>query len=108
ERADRVGDALDRVRLAVGPVVHGVDAPGVTRAVMRGLADAVHDRIAQVDVARGHVDLRAQGLGAVVELARAHAGEEVQVLLDRAIAVWALATGLGQRGAVRRDFPLRQ
>jgi len=102
ERADRVRDALDRVRLAVGPVVHGIDAPRVASPVMRGLADAIHDRITQVDVARGHVDLRAQGLGAVVELAGAHACEQVQVLLDRAVAIRALAPGLGQGATVLR------
>ena len=41
QRADRVRDALDRVRLAVREVVHRVDAPRVARAVVRGLADPV-------------------------------------------------------------------
>ena len=100
ERADRVRDALDRVRLPVSPVVHGIDAPRVARALMRGLADAVHHRVAQVDVAGGHVDLRAQGPGAVVELAHPHAVQEIQVLLDRAVAVRALAPRLGQRAAI--------
>ncbi len=60
ERADRVRDALDRVRLAVRPVVHRVDAPAVAGAVVTGMQDAVHHRVAQVDVARRHVDLRPQ------------------------------------------------
>ncbi len=100
ERADRVRDALDRIGLAVGPVVHGVDAPGVTRAMVRGLPDPVHDGIAQVEVTRGHVDLRAQGPGPVFELARAHAAEQVQVLLAGAIAVRTLPARLGQGTAV--------
>ena len=68
--------------------------------MVRGLPDPVHDRIAQVDVARRHVDLRAQGLRAFLELARAHAAEQVQVLRDGAIAVRALAARLRQGATV--------
>ena len=60
ERAHGVGDVLDGIRLAVGVVVHGVDAPLVAGAVMRGVQDAVHDRVAHVEVGRGHVDLGAE------------------------------------------------
>jgi hypothetical protein len=89
QRADGVGDALDAVRLAVGPVVHRVDAPGVARARVLGVQDAVHHRVAQVEVGRGHVDLGAQGAAAVGELAGLHALEQVEVLLDGAVAVGA-------------------
>ncbi len=70
ERAHGVGDALDGIRLAVRVVVHGIDAPLVAGAVMRGVEDAVHDRIAHVEVGRGHVDLGAEHAAAVGELAR--------------------------------------
>jgi len=86
ERADRVRHALDGVGLAVRPVVHRVDGPSIAGALVRRLADAIHDRIAQVDVAAGHVDLRAQRLAAVGKLAGAHAPEEIEVLLDRAVS----------------------
>ena len=48
----RVGDALDGVRLAVRVVVGRVDAPGVARAWVGGVEDAVHHGVAQVDVGR--------------------------------------------------------
>ena len=38
EGADGMGDALDGVGLAVGPVVGGVDRPRLTRAVTFGTA----------------------------------------------------------------------
>ena len=47
-----MGDALDGVGLAVGPVVHRVDAPLVAGVLMLGVQDAVHHRVAQVDVRR--------------------------------------------------------
>src|SRR5437867_5505728 len=99
ERADRVRDALDGVGLAVRPVVHRVDAPRVAGALVRRLADPVHDGIAQVDVAARHVDLRAQRLAAIGKLAGAHAAEQLEVLLDRAIAMGRRAACLGQRPA---------
>ena len=75
ERAHGVRNFLDRVRLTVRVVVHGIDAPLVPGAVMLGMQDAVHHRVAHIEVGRRHVDLGAQNLGAVGELARLHALE---------------------------------
>ena len=69
-----------------------------------GVQDAVEHRVAQVDVARGHVDLGAQHARAVRELAGPHAAEQVEVLLDGAVAERAVPAGLGQRAAVRADL----
>jgi hypothetical protein len=70
--------------------------------------DAVQDRVAQVDVARGHVDLRAQHARAVGELAGAHAREQVEALLGGPVAPRALAAGLGERAAVLADLVGRE
>ena len=104
ERAHGVGDVLDRIGLAVRVVVHGVDAPLVAGAVMRGVEDAVHDRVAHVEVGRGHVDLGAQHARAVGELAVLHAHEEVEILFDGAVAIGAVLAGLGQGAAVLADL----
>ena len=84
--ADRVGDALDGIRLPVRVVVHRIDAPGLARARMRRVEDAVHDGVTQVDVARSHVDLRAQDVAPIRELAATHAVEQVEVLFHRPVA----------------------
>ena len=94
ERAQRVGDALDRVGLAVSPVVGRVDAPRRPRAVVVRMEDAVEHRVAEVHVRRGHVDLRAQRVLAVGELAAPHALEEVEVLFHGPVAVRAVAARL--------------
>ena len=86
QRADRMGHALDRVGLAVGEVVGRVDAPGVAGAGMRRVHDPVEHRVAEVDVRRGHVDLRPEDACAVRELAGAHPREQVEVLLDRPVS----------------------
>ena len=108
ERAERVRDVLDRVGDGVRVVVHRVDAPRVAGAVVGGVPDAVEDRVAQVDVRRRHVDLRAQHLRAVLELALPHPLEQVEALLDRAVAPRALAARLGERPAVVADLLGRQ
>ena len=97
-------DAFQRVALAVGVVVGRVDAPLVARAMVRGVEDAVHDRVAHVEVGRGHVDLRPQGPRAVGELARPHAAEEIEVLFDGAVAIGAVAARRGERAAVLADL----
>lgn len=87
QRAQRVRDALERVLNGVSKVVHWVDAPLVSLAVMVHVTDAVDDRIAHVEVAGGKVDLGAQGTAPLGELAVFHALKEVEVLLHAALAV---------------------
>ena len=93
-------DTLNRIALAVGEVVERVDLPGVAGAMVLGVQDAIHDRVAQVDVARGHIDLRPQGAGALGEFARPHPGEQIEVLRYAAVAVRALAPGRFERAAI--------
>ena len=96
QRADRMRDALDRVRLAVRVIVARIDRPLRAGARVARMQDAVEHRVAQVDVARRHVDLGAQHARAVRELAGAHAAEQVEVLLHRALAERAVLARLGQ------------
>ena len=67
---------------------------------MLGVEDAVHDRVAQVEVGRGHVDFGAQHAGAIGKLALAHALKQVEILLDAAVAVRTVLAGLGEGAAM--------
>jgi len=73
----------------MGVIVHGVDAPGVARAVVVGPTDAVHERIPQVHVASLHVDLGPQHLGAIRKLACLHALEQIEVLFGGSVPIGA-------------------
>jgi hypothetical protein len=97
ERADGVGDALEVVAQAVGVVVERVDAPLVAGVVVRDVADAVEQGVAQPHVGRGHVDLAAQRAGAVGELAGLH-----PVKRSRFSATERLRKGLSLPGRVGR------
>ena len=100
EGAHGVRHLLDRIRLAVRVVVHGIDAPLGAGAVMLGVQNAVHDRVAHVEVGRRHIDLGAQHTRAIGEFSFAHTLEEVEVLVDGAVAIRALIAGLGERTAM--------
>ena len=89
-----MGDALDGVLDGMREVVQRIDAPLVALAVVVCAHDAVDGRVAHVHVGAGQVDLGAQGLAAVGELAGAHAAEQVEVLLGGAVAVGAGTAGL--------------
>ena len=98
--AQRVGDALQRVLNGMREVIHGVDAPCIALPVVADVPDAVDDRVAQVGVAGGRINLGAQGFGAVRELAVLHALKEGKVLLHRAVAVGGFAACLGAIGSL--------
>ena len=68
--------------------------------VVRDVADAVEHRIAEVDVRRGHVDLRPQAPFAVSILAIAHLVEYLEVALRRSVARWRRPAGLLRHAAV--------
>ena len=87
QRAQAVGDTLQRILNRMCEVVHGINAPLVSLPVVAHVVDTVDDRVAHIEVTAGQVDLGPQRHGAVGELPGAHAGEQVEALLHRAIPV---------------------
>ena len=81
-------------------VVHRVDAPFVAGAVVFSIQDAVHHRVAHVQIGRRHIYFRAKHMCAIGELARFHTLQQVDVLFDRAIAVGASLAGLGKGATI--------
>src|SRR6185312_6774312 len=72
--------------------------------MMVDVTDTVEDGVAQVDVRRRHIDLRAEDVLAVREFSGFHSAKQVKVFIDRALAVGAVLAGLGERAAKRADF----
>ena len=60
QRANAVRDAFDVIAQAVREIIHRVDAPFIAGVMMRGVTDAIEQRIAQPDVRRRHVNFRPQ------------------------------------------------
>ena len=94
QRAERVRDALERVLDRVREVVHREDAPLCALTVVLDVADAVEHGVAHIEVAGCEVDLRAQGVLALRELAGAHTRKEIEALLDRTVAPRADSGGV--------------
>ncbi len=99
-----MSNALDRVRLAVGEIIVGIDIPCGSRAWMLGPQDAIQHRVTQVDIARRHVDLGAQHAAAVGEFARLHAPEQVEVFFCATVTEGACLAGFGQGAAHLADL----
>ena len=104
ERAQRMRNAFDGIGQTVREVVHRIDRPRIAGVLMRNLADAIQRRIAKIDVAARHVDLRAQGFRAVGVFAGAHACEQIQIFRDRPIAIRRIATRFRERSAILTNF----
>ena len=68
--------------------------------------DAVEHGIAQIDVARRHVDPGPQHPRTLGEFARAHAAEKVQALGGRSLAPRTVGAGLGQGAPVGANLVL--
>ena len=100
-------DVFQRVRDRVRVVVHRVDAPVVAGAVVVRVADAVDGRVAHVHVRRGHVDLGAQDVLAVLVLAGLHVAEQVAAILRPGGCGTASSCRRAEIAAVRRPCPRR-
>ena len=89
-------------------VVHRVDAPLRSGAVVVRAADPEEDRIPHDHVGRCHVDAGAQHVRSVLEFAGAHASEEVEALLHGTVPPGAGAPGLGHGAPVGTDLLLAE
>ena len=109
QRAQRMGDAFQRIGDAVGKVVHRVDAPLAAGLVMIGKLNPVNHRVAHHDKRRGHIDFRAQAGFTLFETTGTHFLEQREVFFHATVAVRAVLTRLGQGAAIfanlfRREF----
>ena len=75
QRTDRVCHPFDRIALAMCEIIHRVNAPLVTRTVMRRTENAIHHRIAEIQIIGGHIDLGPQCPASVREFAFPHPTE---------------------------------
>ena len=92
EGADAVRDVLERIFNGVRKGIHRVNAPGVTRVVMRGMAYAINRWVAHIDIGAGHVDFGAQNGRTIGQFTLAHVFEPLKVFADGPIPVRTVFT----------------
>ena len=100
QRAERIGDAFQRVLNRMRKVIHRINAPLVALTVMMRTNDTVDGRVTHIDVGRCHIDLSTQGLRAIGELAVLHTLEQVKVFFNGAISPRRFLTGLSQSATI--------
>ena len=100
--------ALERVLDRMREIVHRIHAPLVAEMVVRHVADAVDDRIAEMDVGRCHVDLGPEAPFAVGVLAVAHLVEDAQVAFGIRVARGGRPAGALRHAAIFLPFVLRE
>ena len=69
----------------MGPVVHGVNTPVATSAVVVLMQNAVHHGIPHQHIGRGHVDFRSQHMGSFGVFPLFHFLKYPQVFLYRTV-----------------------
>ena len=108
QRTDGVRHALNRILDRMCKVVHRVNTPLVTGIVMVNPCHTINDRITHVHIRRSHINLCAKHLRPVLIHAVLHILEQLQILLDRTVAVRALLTRLRQCAAILPDLIRRK
>ena len=108
QRADRMRDPLDGIRQRMRKIIHRIDAPFIARPVMMRMGNTIDDRITQDHVRCSHIDLGPQDLLPIAEFTRLHAGKQIQVFLNTAIAIGALFARFRERATVGLDLSSRQ
>ena len=98
--AQGMGDAFQSILNWMSIVIQRIDAPFVTLTMMMCMNDTVDCRVTQVHVWRCHVDFCAESVASVREFAIFHTLEQIEIFLNRTVAVWALLTRFGQSAAV--------
>ena len=93
--ANRVGDAFNGIRLTMCEIIGRVDFPGIAGLMVMRMANTIQDRITQIDVGRGHIDLRPQYPFPFVEFTGAHALKQIKVLFNTTLAPGAVPARLG-------------
>ena len=105
EAAQAVRDAFDGILEAVRPVVHRIDAPLIALPMMFGVQNAVHHRVAHIQVRVAHIDLCAKRARAVRKFACLRIRrKQVEIFFDAAIAIRAVLAGPCQRAAIFADL----
>ena len=88
--ADRMSDVFHRVADPMSKIVHWINAPLVTRAVVADMLNTIHGRVSHVHVGRSHVNLCTQCMLTINEFASPHAFKKRKVFVNISIAIGAV------------------
>src|SRR6266487_763994 len=100
-----MSDSFHGIVLPMRPIVHRINLPFISRAMMsRLMDDAIHYRITHVEVRVCHINLRAQDARAIGEFTILHALQQVEIFLYTAVSIGRLFPWLRKGAAIHAYF----
>ena len=84
-----MGDSLQHILDRMGEIIHRINAPGISGAVVPGPVDPVDNRVAHIEIAGGQIDFSPQRHFSILELPGSHSAEQLQAFLLRAVPIRA-------------------
>ena len=99
-----MGDPFNGILDRMGKIIHGINAPGISRIMMAHMGHTVNHRIPHVHVWRSHINSGAENLFPVSICAFLHFFEQLQVFFHTPAAARILFAGFRQRTSVFPDL----
>ena len=81
-------------------IVHGVDAPLITSAVVMGFTYAINQRVPHFHICSAHIDFRTKDAIAIVEFTVFHFLKKVEIFFNASISVRTRFACLGDGASV--------
>ena len=88
----------------MGEIIHRINAPFITSVMMLLMTDTINDRVAHMQIRRGHVNLGAQRFFPLGKFTGLHPFKEFEVLLRGTTATGAFLARLLRHPAIVLPF----
>ena len=85
---------FNRITLSVCVIVHRINAPFISCAMMCNMTNAIHQRITEMHIRRSHVDLCTKCFVTVFKFTGTHSCKEIKILFYTTIAVRTILSRL--------------
>ena len=69
---ETVGNTFQSILNRMRKIIHGIDTPLITLAVMMHMADSVNYRVTHVEITGGKIDLSTEGILVILKFTRPH------------------------------------
>ena len=106
ESAYRMGNIFDGVALAVGIVVHRINAPLISGPMVMGVLDTIKNRISEHHIWMSHIYLGTENFLTIRIFAITHFPEQFQILFRGAVPVRAVCSRSLYRTTIGTHFLL--
>ena len=104
QSTDRVCYSLNGILDRMSKVIHGINAPLVSRIMVGHMGHTVNNRISHIDIRRSHIDLGSEHMAAVREFPVFHFFKQFQILFYTSVPVGTFLSRLSKSSSVFPDL----